>query len=319
MSLIFRPPHLFHIPIIAVFFALVSCSGETSPAEGEKGSGNHDASLSVYTTFYPTEYFAKRIGGDLVQVVCPVPDGEDAIFWKPDAAAIQSYQKADLIVLNGAGFAKWVAQVSLPENRVIDTARPFESEFVRYETAASHSHGGKGEHTHEGIDGHTWLDPVNAKVQASEIFKALKARIPNHVDDLGKRYRALCEDLDKLDEGLKSIDPTTPLLASHPAYNYLVQRYKWKKLRNLDLDPEEMPSDQVFASIREGLEEHPTKIILWEGEPNPEIAKRFADELGLKSVVFSPCELLKAEERSAGVDYLSVMRDNLKRLSDALQ
>ena len=65
---------------------------------------------TVYTTSYPMKFFAERIGGDLIKVVCPVPSDEDAIFWMPDASAIQAYQKADLIILNGAGFAKFFAQ-----------------------------------------------------------------------------------------------------------------------------------------------------------------------------------------------------------------
>ena len=48
-------------------------------ANGTKASGK----LSVITTFYPTQYFAQRIGGDLIDVTCPVPADEDPIFGCP--------------------------------------------------------------------------------------------------------------------------------------------------------------------------------------------------------------------------------------------
>ena len=41
-------------------------------------------------------------------------------------------------------------------------------------------------------------------------------------------------------------------------------------------------------------------------------------ELGLTSVVFSPCELMDPAELSAGADYLSVMRKNLADLAPAM-
>jgi len=271
----------------------------------------------VYTTFYPTQYFAERIGGDLIDVVCPVPEDEDAIFWMPDARAIVAYQKADLIILNGAGFAKWVQVVSLSETRVVDTAKPFEETFIHFEHGAVHSHGKAGEHAHEGLDGHTWIDPVNARIQANEIKKALTARFPEHEGVFEKGFAALAKDLDALDEKLKAYqaaDKNQPLLASHPAYNYLARRYGWN-IKNLDLDPEAMPSDEAFLGIKEVLKRHPAKYLIWETYPTEAIADRMRNELGLISIEFSPCELLSEDAQNSGADYISVMRRNLDTIS----
>jgi zinc transport system substrate-binding protein len=270
----------------------------------------------VYTTFYPTQYFAERIGGDLIEVSNPVPEDADPIFWQPGREDLLAYQGADLIILNGAGFEKWVATATLPEDRVVDTAKPFESEFITYQDAITHSHGAVGEHSHEGLDGHTWLDPHHAKVQANEIRAALAARFPEHAEAFEQGYAALAADLDALDQTFAAYQESyddQPFFASHPAYNYLARRYGWN-VDNLDLDPEEMPSDEVFADIRARMAEHPAEYIVWEGEPLPEVAERFKDELGLESITFSPAELLSAEEQAAGIDYLDVMRANLEAI-----
>ena len=271
----------------------------------------------VYTTFYPTQYFAERIGGDLIDVVCPVPEDEDAIFWMPDATAIQAYQKADLIILNGAGFAKWVQKVSLPEIRVVNTATPFEETFISFEHGTVHSHGKGGEHAHEGLDGHTWIDPVNARIQANELKNALTARSPEHEDVFEKGFAALAKDLDALDEKLKAYQAAyknQPLLASHPAYNYIARRYGWN-IENLDLDPEAMPSDEAFEGFKELLKSHPAKHLIWETYPTKAIAERMLNELGLISIEFSPCELLSEDAQNSGTDYMSVMQSNLANIS----
>ena len=272
---------------------------------------------SVYTTFYPTQYFAERIGGDLIDVVCPVPADQDVIFWMPDAKAIVAYQKADLVIINGAEFCKWVQRVSLPASRVVNTARPFEADFITFGHAPVHSHGEGGKHAHEGLDGHTWVDPVNAKVQAAEISKALIKRFPEHKAAFEKGFALLAEDLEALDtklKGYQAIYKNQPLLASHPAYNYIAKRYGWD-LVSLDLFPEEMPSDEAMQGIKEVLKTHSAKYLIWETYPKKEIAARLQKELGLISIEFSPCELLSDAEIDAGTDYMTVMQRNLKNIS----
>ena len=304
--------------LFAAVAATVSCEKKTGDATPVGPVGGKPV---IYTTFYPTKYFAERIGGDAVEVVCPVPADEDAIFWMPDAQAIAEYQKADLIVLNGAEFAKWVAKVSLPQAKVVDTAKPFENRFVKFEKSTTHSHGPAGLHEHKGIDGHTWVDPVNAKIQAGEILKAMKKRFPEHSAAFDKNWKGLAADLDGLDKALSELTKQLgdrPLLASHPAYNYVRSRYKWK-IASLDLDPEEMPSDQTFAQIKALLGRLPAKLILWEAYPKEEIAKRFGSDLGLVSVEFSPCELLGDVEIEAGSDYLKVMKTNIENVRKALE
>jgi len=272
----------------------------------------------VCTTFYPTTYFTQRIAGELVKITCPLPAGEDPITWMPDTNAIAAYQRADLVVINGADFEKWVAKVSLPPSKLVDTTRPLVGELVKFTTVITHSHGPGGQHDHVGIDGHTWLDPRNAKIQAAEIHNALAHLLPNHANTLAANHAVLVADLDALDASLVELSAELKgrrLLASHPAYNYLAKRYKWN-ITNLDLDPETAPSDETIDDIRKQLRQiYPRpRIILWEGKPIQAAAERLKKDLGLVSVVFSPCE----QSPNQPGDYLSVMRNNIKQLHATL-
>ena len=293
--------------LVSLLLAVVGC--------GEKKE-EVQIGTEIYTTFYPTEYFAKRIGGDRVTVVNPCPENEDAIFWMPDEKTIEKYQKARLIITNGAEFEKWVQKATLPASRLVNTARPFEKDFIEFEKGITHSHGAAGEHTHKGIDGHTWLDPINAKIQAGEIKKAMDKAFPQYKEDFQKGYDALIVDLNSLDAELKKLAETydkKPILTSHPAYNYIARRYGWN-IKNLNLDPEEMPNSEQFAEIKHIMEEFPAKYILWESYPTEEIATRFRNELGLESIEFSPCELLSREDQATGIDYLKVMKQNIENV-----
>ena len=291
---------------------LVACDGDAPPPADGPGTR---ATPLVLTSFYPTQYMAERIGGDDVDVRCPLPDDADPIYWKPSRDDVRAFQRADLVVLNGAQLEKWVSAVSLPATRTIDTARPFRAEFLEYEDAVQHSHGRGAEHAHTGIDGHTWLDPRNAKRQAAEVRRGLEGLLPGKADQLAERFQALAADLHALDEAFRALGlpaAGTHLYASHPAYNYVAKRYAWPVV-NLDLDPETMPSDEQIDRVRTQLAERPGTFLLWESEPEQEIAERLSKELGLTSVVFSPCEMRPGD----GQDYLAVMRANLGRIRTA--
>ena len=272
----------------------------------------------VYTSFYPTKYFAERIAGEAVRVVCPVPAGDDPAFWMPDAKMVQAFQKADLIITNGASFEKWVGKVTIPESRVVNTASPLKGSFIEFEEEITHSHGPGGKHTHKGIDGHTWLDPVNAKIQAEEVLKALSKRFPGQASSFDENFHALAKDLEKLDARLKAVSVGIGdriLLCSHPAYNYLARRYGWR-VKNFHLDPDTMPEKATLAKVKETTEHHPVCCMLWEGPPAEEIVAKM-QALGVKCVVFSPCETLNPEEIAQGTDFVSVMNGNLDRLQRA--
>lgn len=275
----------------------------------------------VWTTFYPTTYVAQRLGGPEVKVVCPLPAGADPAFWQPDSATLQGYQAADLIVLNGAGFERWVAQASLPPSRVVDTAKGFADTFLRLEGGVTHSHGPGATHTHEGIDGHTWFDPLNLKAQAEAVRRALARRLPASAAAVDARYTALAQDLDALDaafRALGSLPAGQHLYASHPAWNYAARRYGWPMV-TWHLDPGEMPSDVDVAAIQARLVEKPSRVMLWEATPLPAIAERLEKELGLTSIALPPCESESAEDRAAGRDYLARMRANVEALRPAFR
>ncbi len=304
--------HRTHAALLTMLLALslAACGGED---QSTSGTAKRRAKPNVFTTFLPTTYFAKRIGGDAAVVICPVPGNADPIFWDPDDASLVRYQdESDLIVVNGAEFEKWVLSVSLPENRIVDTAKGFKDRFVTFEGGGdAHSHGDGSTHAHEGLDGHTWVDPLLSIMQAEAIHAALVRTWPEYRATYDAGLASLVADLRKLHDAFTSLGPVTDgqhLYASHPAYNYLAKRYGWP-IVNLDLDPKEVPDAKTMADIRKRLGEKAGTYLLWEGEPTPEVAKAVSDATGLKNATVSPCET-----DEDGADYLARMIANIEVL-----
>ena len=274
----------------------------------------------IYTTTYPLKYFAERIGRGDVRVKCPVPAEPEAFLRNMSPGIIEGYQKADLVVINGAGYEKWVEVACLNESRIVDTARPCKDGLIEID-AVTHSHGPGGDHTHKGIDSHIWLDPVYAKLQAREIANAMSGRFPAHASDFEKGFSSLAEDLAGLDRLFSAATEQydgRAILASHPSYSYVARRYGWDVVNpKVGLDPKDMPDDRTRSELRRVLAARPAGLVLWQTPPAAEVAEGLRRELGLRGVVFSPCRELSEEDVRAGLSYLDVMRRNAENMRKA--
>jgi len=271
--------------------------------------------LVVYTVNYPLQYFAQRIAGDFVSVHFPAPMKIDPAFWMPDAKTINQYQQADLILLNGADYAKWVKKVSLPRTRMVNTSKGFKGKYISIKNTVNHQHGPGGEHSHAGIAFTTWLDFKQATEQANAILNALIRKQPQYEQTFIENFRALEKDLLGLDNQLSQIivkDLSKTFLASHPIYQYFSRRYQLN-LNELMWEPDEYPSQVEWAVLAQLLEQDSTKWMLWEDQPDSRTMKRLS-ELGLSIIVFKPC--MNSPEQG---DFLSEMQANIRNVVQALQ
>ncbi len=266
--------------------------------------------LSVYTVNYPLHYFTQRIAGERAEVLFPAPADLDPAFWQPAAKVIAGYQQADLILLNGARYAKWLDRVSLPRRRLVDTSAAFRDRYIRLNDAVTHSHGPGGDHSHGGIAFTTWLDFDQAVEQARAISEALTRKRPEWKEEFMRNLGALEADLTELDQRIRGIvvaSPDQPLIASHPVYQYFQRRYGLD-LKNVMWEADEYPSEALWSELEHALGEHPARWMIWEGEPNPESVNRLRS-MGVESIVFNP-----SGNRPDRGDFLSVMRQNVKNL-----
>jgi zinc transport system substrate-binding protein len=81
------------------------------------------------------------IAGDHAEVVFPATPDTDPAFRRPDSKSISDFQQADLILLNGAGYAIWISRVSLPWRKMVDTSAGFREGYISTEGGMTHSHG----------------------------------------------------------------------------------------------------------------------------------------------------------------------------------
>ena len=304
--------------LLAGLLLLAGCGGGGDTGDGSDAAAAREAEapsgtpLVVYAVNYPLAYFAERIGGDAVDVRFPVPAGEDPAYWDPTPEEIAGFQSADVVLLNGAGYAGWAETAALPRSKLVNTSATVTDRLIEADESVVHAHGPEGEHEHGTMAFTTWLDPTIAIEQARAVRDALTARRPDARERFDDDFADLEADLLALDaaleQGIAALDGT-PVLGSHPVYQYLARRYALD-MRSVHFEPDEAPSAAGWREIDDLQSARPATLMLWEAEPLDATNDRLANEFGITSVVFSPCANAPDVD-----DYLSVMRRNAQRLS----
>ncbi len=291
-----------------------ACGGEDSSDEtaGREPEVAESAPIVVYAVNYPLAYFAERIGGDDVDVRLPVPADEDPAFWNPTAEEISAFQAADIILLNGAGYAGWTEKASLPRSKLVNTSADAADKYVEADETLVHAHGPEGEHEHGAMAFTTWLDPTLAIEQARSIRDALVEFRPDAKGRFDASFSQLESELEDLDRELLAAAAAlegVPVLGSHPVYQYLAERYGLN-LWSVHFEPDEPPSESGWRELQEIQAERAAPLMLWEAEPMAATRDRLEREFGITSIVFNPCA------NAPDVDhYIDVMRENAQRLS----
>jgi len=284
----------------ATVLVLAGCSAE---------DGGDDGRLQVVAAFYPLEWTAQRVGGDLVDVTsltAPGAEPHDLELSPQDVGAIAD---ADLLV-HLQGFQPAVDDAAASEAADHSWDAGSAADLV---PAA----GGDG-----ALDPHFWLDPT----RLAEVGDALAGRLADLDPGNAGAYEAnaadLRADLEALDTEISgdlagcAVDT---LVASHEAFGYLAGHYGFEMVGISGISPSQEPDPAAIAEIADLVGERGVTTVYTETLVDPAVADTVANEAGVDTAVLDPLEGLTADETAAGADYFTVMRANLRALRKALE
>jgi zinc transport system substrate-binding protein len=109
------------------------------------------------------------------------------------------------------------------------------------------------DHGHDATDGHSWLDPINAKVLADRIAQVLGAKEPAKAALFNANAAALKTKLDDLSAELtRDLTPVAgkPYIVFHDALQYFERRYKLRVVGSISMSPEVPPSAKRLSTLR---------------------------------------------------------------------
>jgi len=279
--------------------------------------GGEDGKVSVVAAFYPLRFLAERIGGDTVTVTDLAKPGVEPHDLELEPKQVAKVGAADLVVYL-AGFMPAVDDV------IADEAKGKAFDVAGVEPLADAPPGAEedeenGEkHANEGKDPHVWLDPVRFAAIGDKLAERLATADPDHAEAYKARAAEMRGQLTALDGDFTKALATCQrreIVTSHAAFGYLASRYRLTQVPISGISPEGEPSPQRVAEVATMAREKGVTTIFFETLVSPKIAETLAKEVGAKAEVLDPLEGIEA---GSSADYLSVMRQNLGKLTAAL-
>lgn len=292
--------------------------------------------IDIYTTVYPLQYFAERIGADYVNVKSIYPPGSNEHTFEPTQKAMISLADSDLFFYIGLGLEGFVekAKTTLKDQHVtfIATADHVTEEQLHISTGHSHAEEEEHEHEHEDEDhddhnhsehdSHVWLSPVISQQLAAVIKDELVKAMPEHEALFMQNYDALVQDLEILHHDFLEMAENVPnktFFVSHAAFGYIAGHYGFKQVPIAGLNSQSEPSQKELASIVDLAKENNITYIFFEQNVSSKLAEVIQKEIGAKASILHNLSVLTEEDIKKGEDYFTLMRANLDALENALK
>lgn len=276
------------------------------------GPSNASGSPTVVTAFYPIQEAASRAGGDAVQVINLTPPGAEPHDLELTPDGVEEIQSADLVLYLGGNFQPAVDDaLAGAEGETVDLLAGLET----LPPPAAEAEEGLT------VDPHVWLAPPLYAEMVGEVADALVKIAPDDASTIAANASEFQDEINVLDreyrEGLATCERDT-IVTNHAAFGYLAHAYGLVQEPISGVSPEAEPSPARLAELKDLVDREGITTIFTEELVSPEVAQALADEAGVRTAVLATLEGLTEEERAAGDDYLSLMRDNLATLEAAL-
>lgn len=276
--------------------------------------------ITVVASFYPLYEFASRVVGERAEVSSLIPAGVEPHDWEPTAEYVSRGRAADVMVINGAGFERWVDET---EAKVVaNTSEGIEFNYEEENEAGDDEHGHR-DATGGAVNPHIWLDPILAKHQIDKIRDVMVSSDPANADYYNQNADRFTAELDSLDAFIRSeladCDKSY-FIAFHDAFTHFSERYGLRQHSIHGVSPEGEILPQTIQQIIELANEFDINVIYSEDLIDSRLADTIANEIpDGKVLVLSPIEGIGNEEQAAGIGYIDKMKQNIANLKEGLE
>ncbi len=277
------------IYIIGTFLILLLVACKSG---GEKKTDNPDGKPVITVTIEPLRYFTEAIAGDCFEVVSMVPKGSSPETYDPTPSQLISLSKSTAYLRIGfIGFEQtWMDKLTdnAPHLQIFDTSRGID--LILQEDIYDESEENGHHHDHNGPEPHVWNSPANARIIATNVFKALCSLDNKHRDDYLQRYDSLCTVIDRTDslcrQMLAQPEADHAFMIYHPALSYFARDYD---LLQLSIENEgKEPSPAHLKELINACREENIHVIFVQPEFDRRNAELIARQTGTRVVDINP-------------------------------
>ncbi|MFQ5824123.1 MAG: metal ABC transporter substrate-binding protein [bacterium] len=301
-----------------ILLCLTSIGGFISPSFA-------DTKIKVVTSLPDLADISKQIGGDKVDVFAIAKGYQDPHFVDAKPSYMIKLQKADIFVQVGLDLEiGWVPpllegarnrKILWGSSGYVNAAKSVKLLQVPTEDPAKLRAEGD---IHIYGNPHYWLDPLNGKIIAENIFQGLVKISPEDESYFQQNLAAFKQKIDHATQRwLEMMRPYqgTEIYAYHNSWPYFEQRFGFKIAGFIEPKPGIPPTPKYLVKVINHMKSKNIKIIIIEPYYPSKSAELVAKNTGAEVV-----ELTPEVGGEPGVDdYFKLFEYNLKKLIEAFQ
>lgn len=308
------------IAVLVTFFLII---GIIFVALGNtKNNTQTNGKIAVVTSLFPEYDFVKQIGKERVNVQILLPPGAESHTYEPTPKDIVNINEADMFVFTSDIMEPWADKIANSidsDTKIVQAAKNID--LIEIE----HHHDEEDEEEHEAhkYDSHVWLNPQYAIKIVENITEELCEISPKDAEYFKDNAKLYIEELKKLD---KEIEETITNSKKHKlvfggefAYIYFINRYGLEYATAYDGCGEGAePSVAKIKEIVDTMNNEKIPVIFYQELSTGKIANMIADETNAKALLFHTAHNVTSKDLENGVTYVSLMKDNLENIKQAL-
>ncbi len=268
------------LPVVAMCLLMAGCGGAAKqPAD----------TPDVMVSILPQAWFVEQIAGPEWTVEVLVGPGQSPATFDPTSRQIARLLGAKLFVRAGVPFERsLMPKIERLPGRPRILLPPAMADELNQEPAHGKHQPHNGHH-HGGIDPHTWLDPNQARAQASALAAALIELRPTSADSIRVRAAALDSRLTRLDTEIKALLAPyrgESFFVFHPAFGHFARAYGLKQVA-IEIDGHE-PGPRHLAQVIAQARAAGARTIIVQPQFSREVAGRIAAEIDAGVIALDP-------------------------------
>ncbi len=289
------------------------------------GAQNKQEKLKVVCTIFPQYDIVRQIAGDSVELVQLLPYGMESHDFNLEnlsAKDLETVSEADIFIsVGGESDSEWVnklrQKVGREETLWLELCDMTETLCIEHDHEG-HSH----EHSHQDIDEHIWTSPQRMMDVSSVIYEKLKIADPEISDVCDKGFAEFMKDLKDLDAEFKDLGKLahkTAVFADRFSFRYMFHDYNFSYSAAFEgCSTTVDPSAKKISELTMTAIENRSAVILYMENSNTKYATKIAESVGVKVGMLHSCHNISKKQAKQGVSYVSLMKNNLKVLKEAV-
>ncbi len=320
--------------IIMLLLCICMCTmfGCSKEAGNSSSKGDDDSKLSIVCTTFPQYDWVREILGeqaDSMNLTLLLDDGIDLHSYQPTAEDIAKISDCDVFIYVGGESDGWVEdalkEATNKDMQVINLIEVI-GDSVKEEEVIEGMEVEEGNEEEIEYDEHVWLSLKNAEVICNSICTSISTLDADNSETYKKNLETYKEKLSELDSDYKktvgNAVHSTVVFGDRFPFRYMVDDYGLDYYAAfVGCSAESEASFETVLFLAEKMDELGLPAICVIESANQSIAKTIVNNTENKDqkiLVMDSMQSVTSEDVVNGVDYLSIMENNLEVLKEAL-